>query len=136
MPEGVGYSGSNSPVSTGLGITYIGKYVYGYSGQIIINDTNADLFNFSTGAEPLLIKLEWGMDGVDGNDTTIEVELDGVNVLYKKVGTAGSDNRDDLVLGTTIVDMILPPYTGFKLNITSTGSANKECTAWITGKAL
>jgi len=136
MPEGVGYSGSNSPVSTGLDISYIGKHIYGYSGPIVINNTNADLFDFRTGAELISITMQWGMDGVTGGAVIIKVDLDGVNVLYKNVGISGSDNRDDVMVGTNSVDMILPPYTAFKLNIANGGSGNKTCTAWIRGNIL
>jgi len=52
MPEGVGYIGTVNTPSTGLTINYLGNgYWGGWSGEIEITNTEADMFNFRTGTK-------------------------------------------------------------------------------------
>jgi len=117
-------------------LSYIGSRVYAYSGSVTVNATNLDLLSFNTGAHALLVLIEWGTDGVDAGTTKFELTLNGNVVLYKRVGVAGSDNRDDLVVGTNQVNMLLPPYSDVVFNIENTASSNQECTVWLTGKIV
>ena len=119
-----------------LSLNYIGKRVYAFSGSVTVNATDIDLLSFNTGAHALLVLIEWGTDGVDANTTRLEMTLNGNVVMYKRVATAGSDNRDDLVVGTNQVHMILPPYSDVVFNIENSGSTNQECTVWLTGKIV
>ena len=119
-----------------LSLNYIGNRVYAYSGSVTVNATDKDLLSFNTGADGLLIQIEWGTDGVDAQTTRFQMTLNNNVVLYKRVGTAGSDNRDDLAVGTNQVNMILPPYSDVVFNIENTGATNQECTVWLIGEVI
>jgi len=117
-------------------LSYIGSRVYAYSGSVTVNATAIDLLSFNTGAHALLVLIEWGTDGVTANTTRLEMSLNGNVVMYKRVATSGSDNRDDLAVGTNQIHMLLPPYSDVVFNIENSGSSDQACTVWLTGKIV
>ena len=125
---------SASIASTGLGIRYIGNWAYAYSGKKIVNSTNTDLLDFTTGSGFIVANIEWGGDGVDSGQITYTIELNGENVMYKRCPAGGSDPRNDFEIGTTRVKMLIPPFTRFVLNIDNGSSVNYDCTVWIAGR--
>ena len=125
---------SASIASTGKGIRYIGNWAYAFSGKEIINATNADLLDFTTGSGFILADIQWGGDGVDSGQITYTIEINGVNVMYKRCPAGGSDPRNDFEIGTTRVKMLIPPFTRFVLNIDNGTAVNYDCTVWLSGR--
>jgi len=121
-----------------LALSYIGQRVYAFSGLKTVNNTNVDLLSFNTATNALAVLFEWGCDGVDASSgaITYQITLNGNIVLYKRVGAAGADNRDDLVVGTNQINMILPPYSDVVFNIQNDAATNVESTVWLTGKIV
>jgi len=56
--------------------------------------------------------------------------------LYKRVGAAGADNRDDLIIGTNEITMILPASSDIIFNIANGAETNLDTTVWLTGETI
>jgi len=106
-----------SVAATGLGIRYIGNYVYAYNTQTMIN-SSTPVFAYTTGAG--LIVGEFELSGpigftsgniAGGNVAGLQINLNGATVAYLK--------NDSQTEATTSWNVIIPPLTKVEVNILS-----------------
>jgi len=130
MPEGVGYSGANAPVSIGNEFNYVQKFAYAYSGAVGVVGSETTVLEATNGNKLLEAKLQLCYVQVDSSDSMEwQIYLDGVLMAGAK--DAGphvyTEFNNPLLL-------IIPPYTTIKItakNVSSGTSRNMGCL--ITG---
>jgi len=118
-----------------LGLSYIGKRVYGYSGNVAaVSGTDGTLFDFTTGTDPILLDLWWSWDYEamgDATDFGITLTLNGQTVIDEEQSTRAGGGR--VIMQIFHQRLLLPPLTAFVLtNTTSTGS-NVNCAMTLDG---
>lgn len=130
MPEGVGYSGSNVIVGTGLELNYINNFVYAYSGQIgVAQSPVAVLLNFTSGSDLAICKFQFTM----GEDTTDNIVWE---ILLNEIIVSGSLN-EAAQMGNPLqpLRITLPPYTKVLVRATNfTQDVARKCYAVVQGK--
>jgi len=134
MAEAEGIPPTASTVVPGLSLNYAGEWIYAFSGQITVNNTNIDCLDFTSGSGLIVAKIEWGGGAITAATITHTIALNGVNVMLKSCASGGNDPRNDFQIGTSQIDMIIPPFTRFVFNTLSTTAADFESTVWITGR--
>jgi len=130
MPEGVGY-GSQYTASTGLGLNYIGNRVYAFSGSIAVDATEKDLLNFTTGKGAILCNIQFNYIQVTSEDFLYKVYLNDILVQGYSV------SHSNLEAQSTVIPLIIPPFTTVKLtaqNTTDNNARNQLVT--LTGKIV
>jgi len=124
MPEGVGYSGANSPLSTGLELTIVNNDAYAYSGILSINNTETDLLNFRTGNKTIKAKIQFFYAADNSDNYLYKVYFNEVAAFAYIVGDADSHFLPSQI------PVIIPPYTKVRCtadNISASNAINQAC---------
>jgi len=119
-----------SVVSTGLGIRYIGDWAYAYSGTSNPGTGPTTFLEFTTGAGLIVGKFELNADyaGTGGNNLLIEIYFNDIKIVFER------DVGNDFVPGDTSYDVIIPPFTGVKVDVSSGAApANVNFTGRVYG---
>ena len=120
---------SASIASTGPGIRYIGNYAYAYSGSVSVDSSGADLLDFTTGAGFINSQLQISTTGGEGTNFDMILKLNDIDIISEEFG-----NTYQLYPSASSPWLlIIPPFTSFKLNLKSQGSA-KAWLATFTGR--
>ena len=126
MPEGVGYSGANSPVSIGNEFNVVQRFAYAYSGPVGVANSETTVLQATTGNKLMEAKLQLCYVQVDSNDDMEwQIYLDGVLMAGAKNSDPQSGSEFDNPLY-----LILPPYTTIKVtakNASSGSTRNMGC---------
>jgi len=127
MPEGVGYSGSNVVVNTGLELNYIGAHCYAYSGQkVATGGGDATLLSFTTGAQTIVGELCFTENERGSNAIELQGFINGIRMLDYEYDASPMDTR-------IVYPLLFPPYTVFEFRFIAQGS-NINGTAWFVGR--
>jgi len=129
MPEGVGY-GPQYTASVGKSLNYIGQHVYGYSGEITVDNNETNLLDFTSGKEYLVCKVQFSAAHSSGDDYVFRIRFNGIVVQRYITISAFSESDPNQPLY-----MIIPPLTSVQCsaqNVSDT-SSNNQIVA-ITGK--
>jgi len=124
MPEGVGYSGANSPLSTGLELTIVNEDAYAYSGILSINNTETDLLNFRTGNKTIIAKIQFFYAADNSDNYLYKVYFNEVAAFAYIVGDADSHFLPSQI------PVVIPPYTKVRCtadNISASNAINQAC---------
>ena len=112
------------------GLSYIGKFVYGYSGTIEITGTTnpVTMLSFHSGKEIIKAFVQFQSIESGGNDLNFFIDFNGNRIATQSINSAKEFYHD-------AIRLIIPPLTLVKcsgLNIdVSTG---RDSTATITGE--
>jgi len=130
MPEGIPYSGANSPVSTGKELSVVGKHCYAYSGLIATGASYATYLEFTTGSKYIkgIMQIDSDWFSQLNNEFSIKISLDGVGIIEE----ATTGLKDYKSMEIYWYNLVLPPYTTCKVEIFCAGAANAN--ANFTGK--
>jgi len=131
MPEGVGYGPQNT-ASVGLNLNVIGDHAYGFSGILDIGGTETDMLSFRTGNFYLVGTVQFNYMEINGYHFRYKFYVNDIAVegFVNASGSSGTPQPP-----TTIIPIIIPPYTEVKCtaeNLTDATLQNQVCS--ITGR--
>ena len=137
MAKAEGIPPTASTASTGLGINYVGDWVFAYAGLFDSSTSEFEMLNFTTGAG--IIFGEFTLNGsilftADvhlGGNTGYKIEFNGEEISTVKADTTG----DNPVPVSLTQKVIIPPFT--KVVLTCVGgenSATERVSAYLTGR--
>jgi len=113
---------SASVASVGKGIRYIGKYCYGYSGLVTVQNSPVALFETTTGSGLIVCEIGIFTSDSSSNNAEIVVSLNDVNVIAFEVLNT---TQGDYLNGFAPMDLIIPPLSKFKLTAVNTASSSE-----------
>jgi len=126
-----------SVLSTGLGLRYIGDYVYSFSGTFAASQTTQICLEFTTGSG-LILGTFFMSGGVsyltanlgDGQHTGYRLTLNGEIASLIKLSSI-----TEAMPTTATQEILLPPFTSVKLEIlSSAASAYQLSTCAFSGR--
>jgi len=129
MPEGVGYGPQNT-ASTGLTFNVIGNHAYAYSGPVEDAASGAPdsiCLDFRTGTSYIFSHINWLTDYQGGNDTYIDILLNGESIFK------GTYDTDPHVVNDQPVRILIPPHSHFQFKWGTTG-VTKSMTVVLAGR--
>jgi len=126
---------SASVSATGLGIRYVEKFVYAFSGMHNVASTNVEHLSFTSGSGVIVGKISC-MGSVDttnpglGGVTAFTITFNKVITFKIKTDTGAED-----MPSVQTVPIIIPPFTLVEVNADSDNSdVGLETSATITGR--
>ena len=124
--------GSNATfTSVGQTVSYIGKHLYAYSGQVGVDNAEKDLLSFSTGKQYSMAKLVLGSNAGENEDYRVKVMFNDI-VVYSNLFL---NQGQDFVVNGPMIPLLLPPLTLIVVSLTNTADAdNRTWTAHIIGE--
>jgi len=128
--------GSNA-IFTGTqkGLTITGSKCYAYSGNIIINNTTADLLTFNTGKHILEVNIYWyGRIAHVGGSKIIQqlVTFNGINIFDNTRLTGTGTPWQDF----DVMPFIIPPFTLVNVSLANDNVGDIIYGANLTGKVV
>ena len=107
---------SASTASTGKGIRYISNWAYAYSGSSNPGSGPTTFLEFTSGSGLIVGKFELNADyaGTGGSNLQIEIYFNDIKIVLER------DVGNDFVPGDNPYDVIIPPFTVVKVDISST----------------
>jgi len=128
---------STYSASTGLGINYIGKHVYAFSGSYEASNTEQTVFDFTSGSGYIHGQIElfaaanFNSPGA-GTQTTCQIEFNGLVINVLKNATEGGAHGS---LGDAKCKVVIPPFTNVVVKVDSNqDDATELCHVIITGR--
>ena len=121
-------AGSN-PAGVGSSLNYVGNLVYAYSGDITLNASLPNpttLLEFTTGAELISGNVSWGSDTVGGNDTRVNISINGERFFICRYGNGEHESNDQPL------NIVIPPFSTILIAIGAEVSVT--ATALFTGE--
>jgi len=120
-----------STASAGLGLRYIGDWVYAYSGDRLTDSNNhTTLLEFTTGTGLIVAKVQFNDLSGQADVFTYRIYLNDVVMnAYNTTGSNSGQNNPDPVLF-----MIFPPLTRVKCTGKTNQEANRNLLVAITGR--
>jgi len=127
MAKAEGIPPTASVASVGLGINYVGDWVFGYSGIISVTNTETPLLEAVTGAGIIHAKVQpFYAQGSGGNNYLYRIYLND-----EIVAAYAADGATDPALRGGNTKIILPPFTLFKFTTQNIASADPNDMAGI-----
>jgi len=135
MLSGGNPTGGSNPSGTGTGINYIRTgsktFAYGYSGEVLVDQSTPKLLSFTTGSETIMGKVQFNYyDTAGDNDIqwTLNINSEIMQSAYQNQAFTPFFNE---------IYIVIPPYsivtfTGF--NVSS--NVGRKCAASITGEVF
>ena len=123
MVEAEGIPPTASTASVGLGINYAAEWVYAYSGDVTLAaDLNnpTTMLEFTTGSGIIIGKIGWGSDTVGGNDTRVNISMNGERIFICRYAAGQYESNDQPL------NVVIPPFTtvlvaiGAEVSVTGT----------------
>ena len=111
--------GSN-PTGVGTSINYIGDRVFGYSGSLSIDDTEATMLEFTTGSEIIVAEVQINMLERTGDEFLGQVYLNGSVIAGIQTGNSTNNNEPSFP-----IRLVIGPYTLVTItadNVSSSGA--------------
>lgn len=117
MPEGVGYSGSNSVAGAGLELNYIGNHCYAFSGEYGSSTTSQATLEFATGKEYIIFKAYFTgplkySDPNTGREANWQVSLNGIVIANIHTDTTEAD-----ITAQGELEFLVPPFTNVLIEV-------------------
>ena len=131
MPHSDTIPVSASIASTGLGIRYIGNWVYGISGVVSIDNTEASALEGTTNTGIIIGTVQFFSDQNAGDDYVLRIYYNDQAVVQARL----SATHDTAPYGYYPINVVVPPLTNFKVtldNVTDTSFQN--WTILLTGR--
>ena len=97
------------------GLSVLGDHAYAYSGSVSFDNSGTIALNFQTGKYYAVSKLTWDVVGTSGDDVTLTLSLNGVNVFKPQLFDANHEIVPPL-------HFIIPPLTELKLIFTNSNT--------------
>jgi hypothetical protein len=123
---------SASVAATGLGIRYVGNWIYGYSGAVGADDSETDLINANSGSGIIVAEVMFRYAGTspEGDNYVYRIRLNGEIVLSYLV-----DQTLENYAARHLAPIIIPPLTEVRLTAQNTtdGSTHNQA-ALLTGR--
>jgi len=127
---GAGNTAGGNPSGTGSGLNYIGDHAYGFSGETTdaaSGSAATTCLKFTTGSSYIVAKINWLTDYQGGNDTYIDVLIDGQSVFK------GVYDTDPHVVNDQPLEILIPSYSDFEFKWGTTG-VTKSMTVVLVGR--
>jgi len=131
MPETDAIPVSASVASTGKGIRYLQNWVYGFSGEIGVADTELSLLEFTSGSGLIVGKIQLGSKAAENEDYDFRIYFNNVVVFSNTFHQQGATYVDI----ANYIPIIIPPLTGVK--VTLDNIADTDTRIWsviLTGR--
>ena len=109
---------SASVAATGLGIRYIGGYVYAYSGSLNSDGTNdVQQLLFTSGSGIIVGTINWNRNDNSNDDSLQRILLNGTQLLgfYVSGGTTAPDRNP--------LPIIIPPFSKVDVRFSRVGGS-------------
>jgi len=130
---------SASVAATGLGLRYIGsgeyQHAYGYSGEIVLNNSTASQFEFTTGSGYVVAEYNCVFELFNMNPNKMigfKIWLNDIETIFNYVYFSS--------VGGGILDMdnkwplLFPPFTKVKIEATTQNDSNIPSWGWLVGR--
>ena len=126
MPQTDTIPVSASTASTGLGIRYLGKWVYGYSG-VLPGSTSADTdyLSFTSGSGIIVAQVDMGSTN-ETTRKTVYISLNDIRIVHQDVDNAYSYPNKWPV--------IIPPFTKCLMSLRLGGDDGMSSWFTLTGR--
>lgn len=118
---------SASIASTGLGIRYIGKHVYAYSGAYAASTSAVTVLDFTSGSAYIVGQatlnsaIQYNTANIAG--TFMRIKLNGAEVAITFSGNGANDSPS-----SSVIDLLLPPLTHVEIDLWSDNNAGSNTT--------
>ena len=125
---------SASVASSGLGIRYVGNWVYGLSGQIIVSNDTSTQFDFTSGSGIIVGHYQFFVDVADMDDNKVlgfEIYFNDIRVIESKHYTSSPGSVYDF---DNPINLIIPPFTDVKITASTNDASNVETYGVLTGR--
>ena len=94
MPEGVGY-GPQFTASVGKTLNYVGKFVYAYSGNVGVTNSETVLLETATGSHVIKGKIQMSYDANASDNYHYKIYFNDVEVFGYLVGHGSAEGSED-----------------------------------------
>ena len=121
-----------SVAATGLGIRYVGNWIYGYSGAVDADDSETDLINANSGSGIIVAEVMFRYAGTspEGDNYVYRIRLNGEMVLSYLV-----DQTLENYAARHLAPIIIPPLTEVRLTAqNATDGSTHSQAALLTGR--
>jgi len=121
--------GGNNPAGIGTTVNYLGKHVYGYSGVIRANSSEAIALKFKTGSLYIrgLVSVAVDEDNLGTNYLKFQILMDDQIIVNSR------ERRDLGAIKNYPLDIIIPPYTNTIIKFPA-NSTNADLSCVFTGR--
>jgi len=106
MAEAEGIPPTASVASVGPGIRYVGNWVYAYSGEITVADSELVLLEFTTGSGIIVGNVQFNATNVAGDDYIYFVKFNNIPVQGYTVLESVDRGKADYPIA-----VVIPPFT-------------------------
>jgi len=120
---------STYSATTGLGIRYVGNWVFAYSGAVQDAASSApdtDCLDFTSGSGIIVARVNWSTNYAGNADMHLLINLNDIAV-YQSVLTTTNTVQDQPI------DIIIPPFTRFNFKWGIVGQT-KDLSVMLTGR--
>jgi len=100
---------SASVAGTGKGLRYIGNWVYAYSGQVSVDNTENNLLDFTTGSGLIFAKVQFNMVDNDADAYRYIIYFNDQKIQAWVNKGAVNDVHPD-----SYIQLVIPPFTRVK----------------------
>ena len=123
---------SASIASTGKDFRYIGNWIYGFSGLVTCQNAPVALFETTTGSGIIVCQIGIFTAQASTNNAEIVASLNDIDVIAFEVLNT---TQGDYLNGFAPMDLIIPPFSKFKLTCVNTASSSEmSWYATVTGR--
>jgi len=123
---------SASVVSRGLGLRYVGNFVYAYSQPVSIAATETALIDTTSGSGLIKCNVVFQYATQGSQDFQYRIYLNNLLIFNQFLENIAGDNKVKFLFA---IPLIIPPYTEIKCtaqNITATDIESQACN--LTGR--
>ena len=131
MTEAEGIPPTASVASVGPGLRYIGDWAYIFTGPVTTDNVETTLLDTISGAGIIVgqFQVDYANAVVYSEDLLFQVYIN-EQIIYRTTLSAATSNTP-----TEEVEIILPPFTNFKITCTNTtNSSNRQGAVIFTGR--
>ena len=128
-PGAGGNPTGGSFTGTALTLEVIGNHIYGYSGLVAVDNTEADLINYQTGNFYIVGTFQPSINTDTSDNMFFKIYIGDQVISSTLIGSTTSNTPFEET------ELIIPPYTNLKITCAndSTSSA-RDVTAVFTGR--
>jgi len=117
-------------------LVYVGQRIYGYSGVVVVTNSEKSLIEATTGNELIKMRWEWNYtntsDAITTDDYTFFFYLN--DILVTAVTTSVADRFNE---ASKYKMFLVPPLTTIKITaVNKTGATDNNCYSSLTGKMV
>jgi len=129
--------GGSNPSGTSKGLNYVGDHAYANSGGVIItNGVDATLLEFTTGTSYLVGTFAFGLNHTDVSGSKAFGYIMSINdeIVFENYDTSDADGDMFYNGASTVLNILLPPFSKIKFEGSTTDGSNITCFGSITGR--